>query len=351
VDDERNNTELGNTELGNTELGNTEPGNTDGAQPAGVSPAGSERGAAASARRLPSRLVALGSAAVLTIYGTGYFKTMEAAARFAEDAMAAPGPRRAPALQPGEPTTDAMAGSSEAPGSARDRPDASAPTVDSKSGAPAGSAPNVEVSPEPDSAPPALYVPAKLRARQLAAESAAAAAPSEQGTVASASTADALAAARPTINGMTDLSSIVASAASGVSEPPVTAEPAVAVAKPKPPPPVTAPPAPKPTAKSVAPAPVRNAAVQRKWNDGTYTGWGTSRHGDIQATIVIENDVIKSAVISQCLTRYSCSWVSMLPGQVVTRQSSEVDYVSGATQSTNAFYYAVVQALGVAKVK
>jgi len=34
---------------------------------------------------------------------------------------------------------------------------------------------------------------------------------------------------------------------------------------------------------------------------------------------------------------------------VVERQSAEVDYVTGATQSTNAFYYAVVQALSKAK--
>ena len=34
---------------------------------------------------------------------------------------------------------------------------------------------------------------------------------------------------------------------------------------------------------------------------------------------------------------------------VAQRQSPEVDYVSGATQSTNAFYYAVVEALSKAK--
>lgn len=39
----------------------------------------------------------------------------------------------------------------------------------------------------------------------------------------------------------------------------------------------------------------------------------------------------------------------MLPGQVTTRQSPDVDYVSGATQSSNAFYYAVVDALLKAK--
>lgn len=39
----------------------------------------------------------------------------------------------------------------------------------------------------------------------------------------------------------------------------------------------------------------------------------------------------------------------MLPPQVVSRQSAEVDFVSGATQSTNAFYYAVLDALAKAK--
>jgi uncharacterized protein with FMN-binding domain len=41
--------------------------------------------------------------------------------------------------------------------------------------------------------------------------------------------------------------------------------------------------------------------------------------------------------------------IDMLPPQVAKRQSPEVDYVSGATQSTNAFYFAVVDALGKAK--
>ena len=86
-----------------------------------------------------------------------------------------------------------------------------------------------------------------------------------------------------------------------------------------------------------------------KWKDGTYTGWGTSRHGDIQAAVTIENGRIISATIAQCLTRYSCNVIGRLPPEVPERQSAEVDYVSGATQSTNAFYYAVTEALGKAK--
>jgi uncharacterized protein with FMN-binding domain len=112
----------------------------------------------------------------------------------------------------------------------------------------------------------------------------------------------------------------------------LTPEPApIAEQAPPPPPPVPAPPA----------APV--------WKDGSYTGWGTSRHGDIQASVIIEGGRIASATIAQCLTRYSCSVIEKLPPEVAQRQSPEVDYVSGATQSTNAFYYAVVEALNKAK--
>ena len=64
---------------------------------------------------------------------------------------------------------------------------------------------------------------------------------------------------------------------------------------------------------------------------------------------MIDSGRIASATIAQCWTRYSCSVIANLPPQVAQRQSPDVDYVSGATQSANAFYYAVVDALGKAK--
>ena len=85
------------------------------------------------------------------------------------------------------------------------------------------------------------------------------------------------------------------------------------------------------------------------FRDGSFSGWGTSRHGDIEARVEVRDGRIVSASISQCYTRYSCSWIAALPPQVVARQSANVDYVSGATQSTNAFYYAIVEALAKAK--
>lgn len=138
---------------------------------------------------------------------------------------------------------------------------------------------------------------------------------------------------------------------------PVVAAPVVAATPDAPAPaaPVAAEPAPAqqavttPSAESPAPAPAPKKEEAEGWKDGIFYGWGTSRHGDIQASVEIKGGKIVGAYISQCLTRYSCSWVSMLPGQVVARQSSEVDYVSGATQSSNAFYYAVVEALKQAK--
>ena len=99
-----------------------------------------------------------------------------------------------------------------------------------------------------------------------------------------------------------------------------------------------------PAGPAPAPEPVKPA-----WKDGTYTGWGYSRHGNIEAAVVIESGRIASAIISQCRTRYSCSVIERLPPQVAQRQSPDVDYVSGATQSADAFYGAVVEALSKAK--
>jgi uncharacterized protein with FMN-binding domain len=134
---------------------------------------------------------------------------------------------------------------------------------------------------------------------------------------------------------------------------PVHAESTV-VAQPAPP---TAPATPVPTPTPVPttavvppPEPSPSADTSRVvLRDGVYSGWGTSRHGDIQASVEVKDGRIVSATITQCLTRYSCSWIADLPGQVVKRQSPEVDIVSGATQSTDAFYSAVVEALSKAK--
>jgi uncharacterized protein with FMN-binding domain len=99
-----------------------------------------------------------------------------------------------------------------------------------------------------------------------------------------------------------------------------------------------------------APGPVTLAArAEAQFKDGTFLGWGYCRHGDIQASVVIEGGRIVSTGITQCLTRYSCKWIEQLPGQVVDRQAARVDLVSGATESTEAFEDAIADALLKAK--
>jgi uncharacterized protein with FMN-binding domain len=79
--------------------------------------------------------------------------------------------------------------------------------------------------------------------------------------------------------------------------------------------------------------------------DGTFVGQGFSRHGGIQASVTIKNGKIVSAPITACSTRYPCSVVSELQGEVIQLQGPPVDAVSGATDSSYAYYGAIQQAL------
>lgn len=96
--------------------------------------------------------------------------------------------------------------------------------------------------------------------------------------------------------------------------------------------------APPPSLDSV-PAPAT------RWRDGTYTGWGTSNHGDIEARVVIENGRIASSGIATCATRYPCDVIYTILFQPVWTQSPDVDRVSRATESADAYYYGLVEAL------
>jgi uncharacterized protein with FMN-binding domain len=100
-------------------------------------------------------------------------------------------------------------------------------------------------------------------------------------------------------------------------------------------------------APSVAPteiAPI-SPPERGRFKDGTYQGRGSCIHGDIQAEVVVKNGRIVEATISSCETRYSCDWLDPILPQVAARQSAFVDYVSGATDSTDAFSAAVTDAL------
>jgi len=276
-------------------------------------------------------LMALGSAAVLGVYAAGWFKTKAAADLFAAEGSE----RRRPAPTPMEAAREGTVQRVE-PARPGVKPGTTQPVL--RAGAAAAvptlppmtraAAAKIALPKAADDPPP--LAPTGSLSRYVIAPSA---------PVVAAK--DSVAAAPPTT-------------VTSTSSAPAVPLPQAPVAMPAPPPvapPASVPkPAPTPTPVKQAEPPAHPAEeAGPKWKDGTYYGWGTSRHGDIQAAVVIKDGRIANALIAQCLTQYSCSWIVALPPQVVGRQSAEVDYVSGATQSTNAFYYAVMQALTRAK--
>lgn len=244
-----------------------------------------------SKNKVANSLVAVSSAAVLAVYGAGYTRTRAAASRLEAQAAG----RRPPAPGPVRPANPM-----------EEKP----PAVPEDS---AGSPPEAVSAPQSN----AVSRPAPAEAPKIKTKADPVSEVAEPSAPVEASTATATVKAAP---------------AQPDEAPAPVAAPKVEAAVPPPAPP---------------PAPVPPASTL--WKDGTYLGWGSSRHGDIQASVVIANGRIESATIAQCRTRYSCSVIERLPPEVAQRQSPEVDYVSGATQSADAFYYAVVDALSKAK--
>ena len=108
----------------------------------------------------------------------------------------------------------------------------------------------------------------------------------------------------------------------------------------------------QPTPTPTAPATTKTApaapAATVAYKDGTYEGSGTSRRGGFHVAVTIQGGAITNVALTQVTTQYPASRIAALPGQVIARQSAQVDRVSGATYSTQAFQQAVQQALNAA---
>ena len=250
----------------------------------------------ASNKKVANSLVALSSAAIVAVYTAGYIRTRPAADQAARQAVE----RRTPAR--------------------------TIAAIETRIANIPRAAPAVLETPSPStpSATPALN--RKASAPPSAASSAQAAPPAEPLPAAASSDTNSTAPAEtpapppPTV---------------ALTPPSADPLPAAAEAKPA-----------ESKVEPVAPAAAPAATV---WKDGTYSGWGSCRHGEIEAAVVIAGGRIVSAKITDCRTRYSCDVIDTLLPQVAQRQSPDVDSVSGATQSADAFYYAVVEALSKAK--
>ena len=236
--------------------------------------------------KISNDLVAASCAAVLAVYAAGYSRTREAARRFETHAR-----QRRPAV----PTTPMITATATPvkPAAASPRPaiiEALAPQSAPAHEITAATASVPKSAPKPSS-PPAV----RKVAPKAAVPSAAVAADSSP-------------------SGLPQIMSV-----------PLPADDAVA----------------KPMAIRRDPA----FAPGTKWRDGTYTGLGDSPHGGIEARVVIKDGRIVEAGIAACGTRYPCDVIEPLLHQPVVRQSPDVDYMSHATESSDAYYEALVAAL------
>jgi uncharacterized protein with FMN-binding domain len=85
------------------------------------------------------------------------------------------------------------------------------------------------------------------------------------------------------------------------------------------------------------------------YKDGTYTGQGTSRRGDVWVSVQVQGGRIANVTITRSTLQYPVQDIANLPAEVVQRQSAQVDTVSRATYSSDAFRGAVTQALATAQ--
>jgi uncharacterized protein with FMN-binding domain len=271
-----------------------------------------------SAKRSKRNLVALGSAAVIAVYTAGFFHTAEAARKLATDERQ---------------RSESSGRGSQGPSSrAEPAPAPSAVTTATPAATPANALP----VPAPVAPPAAAVAPA---------QSAVAVTPPPSAPVV---TALPVTTTMP-VSAATSPAPTVAAAPAPV----VPASSSVPV--PTTPVPVAALPASPATATAVtttaAGAPAATPAVAKKYKDGAFFGWGRCRHGDLKVIVELKDDKIVSAEIAECYTRYSKNVISRLPKQLTDRQNPDkLDRISGASDSSDAYYYAVVEALKAAKL-
>ena len=90
---------------------------------------------------------------------------------------------------------------------------------------------------------------------------------------------------------------------------------------------------------------VAPASVGAHLRDGTYLGAGQSQFGSVFVTVAVEQGRISQVWINAVTTTFPQNVIASLPAEVVERQTTAVDLVSGATGSSTAFVAAIRAAL------
>jgi uncharacterized protein with FMN-binding domain len=105
----------------------------------------------------------------------------------------------------------------------------------------------------------------------------------------------------------------------------------------------------QPQQKAPVSTPTASSQPKSLYKDGIYKGTGSNRRGSIQVAVTIKSDKITDVEISHFAMHYSERDVVGLPSEVLQKQSAQVQNVSGATYSTQAFEDAVQEALSQAR--
>lgn len=92
-----------------------------------------------------------------------------------------------------------------------------------------------------------------------------------------------------------------------------------------------------------------SSQVKSQYKNGTFEGSGSNRRGSIGVKVTLTNDKITDVEISHFAMHYSEKDVVGLPEEVIQKQSAQVQNVSGATYSTQAFQDAIQDALTQAR--
>jgi uncharacterized protein with FMN-binding domain len=102
------------------------------------------------------------------------------------------------------------------------------------------------------------------------------------------------------------------------------------------------------TPAATATATAATAASTSTSADGTYSATGSSRFGNVGVSVTISGGKITNVQITRVTTSFPVSRIASLPGQVIQNQTANVNVVTGATYSSQAFKQAVQQALAQA---
>lgn len=96
-----------------------------------------------------------------------------------------------------------------------------------------------------------------------------------------------------------------------------------------------------------------NPLQQRKYNDGTYTGVGYGHRSGLEVSVSIKDDkIVNIDILSNRETpQYARLPFQIVPGEIMQIQLTNVDTVSGATETSDGIMEAVADALNQAKVQ